>query len=132
MNEGLTLAKFEEAIQRALKTPFLVGDNERGWQMDFDWLIENDTNMTKVMEGKYENGGTGRNGRTGTSREDRIIEQTRSALAAVVNRATGTFGDGEAGGTGGEDPGAIRGTLVPVRAEGFSGNGEPLGFARAV
>lgn len=132
VTQGLTLAKFEEVVRQCVSTPFLVGENDRGWQADFDWLIENDTNMTKVMEGKYENGGTGRNGRTGTSREDRIIEQTRSALAAVVNRATGAFGDGETGGTGGEDPGAIRGTLVPVRTEGFSGNGEPLGFARAV
>jgi hypothetical protein len=132
MTQGLTLAKFEEVVRRCVSTPFLVGENDRGWQADFDWLIENDTNMAKVMEGKYEHGGNGGNGRMGTSREDRIIEQTRSALAAVVSRATGAFGDGETGGTGGEDPGVIRGTLVPVRTEGFSGNGEPLGFARAV
>ena len=35
------------------KTPFLKGVNKRGWKVDFDWLIANDTNYVKVLEGKY-------------------------------------------------------------------------------
>lgn len=35
------------------KTPFLTGQNNRGWRASFDWLIENDTNIVKVLEGKY-------------------------------------------------------------------------------
>lgn len=34
-------------------TPFLYGENERGWKADFDWFIENEENSLKVLEGKY-------------------------------------------------------------------------------
>jgi len=37
------------------QTPFLMGVNDRKWVADFDWLIGNDTNMAKVLEGKYGN-----------------------------------------------------------------------------
>jgi hypothetical protein len=33
--------------------PFLLGINERGWTISFDWLIENDTNYLKIIEKKY-------------------------------------------------------------------------------
>jgi len=32
------------------KSPFLTGD---GWKVSFDWLIENDTNYLKTLEGNY-------------------------------------------------------------------------------
>lgn len=32
---------------------FLHGDNDRGWKISFDWLIKNDINHIKVLEGKY-------------------------------------------------------------------------------
>lgn len=32
---------------------FLLGSNERGWKISFDWLLENDTNYLKVLEFKY-------------------------------------------------------------------------------
>ena len=41
-----------EAIRGA---PFLLGENQRRWVVSFDWLIENDTNYLKVLEGKYKN-----------------------------------------------------------------------------
>jgi len=31
---------------------FLKGQNSRGWQANFDWLI-NESNMVKVLEGNY-------------------------------------------------------------------------------
>lgn len=33
-------------------SPFLLGDNDRGWRVDFDWLLKS-ANFTKTMEGKY-------------------------------------------------------------------------------
>lgn len=33
-------------------SPFLAGKNDRGWRADFDWVI-NESNMVKVIEGKY-------------------------------------------------------------------------------
>jgi hypothetical protein len=35
--------------------PFLMGKNDRKWKADFDWLMANDTNAVKVLEGKYKN-----------------------------------------------------------------------------
>jgi hypothetical protein len=57
ITQGLTLESFEAVIKQCLETPFLRGENKRGWMVDFDWLIENDTNMAKVMEGSYSSSG---------------------------------------------------------------------------
>jgi hypothetical protein len=59
MAEGITLDMLTQAIDLCLKSPFLRGDNDRGWTATFDWLIENDKNMTKVLEGQYSNNGNG-------------------------------------------------------------------------
>jgi hypothetical protein len=129
INEGLTLAKFEEAIRRCVSTPFLVGENDRGWQADFDWLIENDTNMTKVMEGKYGNGGNSGNGagRNSPNREDRLFAAARDAMASVANRTVDDSSDGETGGgCGSEDLGTLRGTVEPIRPAGHRFDGEPV------
>lgn len=44
---------FLEVVKCADATPFLLGSNKNGWQICFDWIIENDTNYLKVLEGKY-------------------------------------------------------------------------------
>ena len=36
-------------------TPFLRGKNKNGWQADFDWIIKDDNNYVKILEGKYSN-----------------------------------------------------------------------------
>jgi hypothetical protein len=41
------------AIDEIPNYPFLLGDNDRGWKVSFDWLITNDTNYLKVLEKKY-------------------------------------------------------------------------------
>ena len=45
---------FRELFERTEASDFLKGENERGWSADFDWLIR-PTNMSKVLEGKYDN-----------------------------------------------------------------------------
>jgi hypothetical protein len=47
------LADFTQAVKVSAATPFLAGKNDRQWTADFDWLIENDGNLAKVLEGKY-------------------------------------------------------------------------------
>jgi len=47
------LENFKQAVTIAQDTPFLCGNNDRGWQADFDWFVANDTNVLKVIEGKY-------------------------------------------------------------------------------
>ena len=49
------LGTFEECFKKVQASDFCKGENERGWQADFDWLIKNDNNMVKVLEGKYDN-----------------------------------------------------------------------------
>lgn len=38
-------------------SPFLRGQNDRGWRCDFDW-VTNRTNFAKVMEGNYDDRGS--------------------------------------------------------------------------
>ncbi len=51
---GFALEDFRAAVRRAGQTPFLCGGGERGWRASFDWLIANDTNFVKVLEGRYD------------------------------------------------------------------------------
>ncbi|HXH11183.1 MAG TPA: helix-turn-helix domain-containing protein [Alphaproteobacteria bacterium] len=46
-------AFWEEVFNRIWKTPFLRGNNARGWMATFDWLMANDQNAVKVYEGHY-------------------------------------------------------------------------------
>ncbi len=50
-----SLTTFEEVFRKVEASEFCKGKNDRGWRADFDWLIKNDHNMTKVLEGKYDN-----------------------------------------------------------------------------
>jgi hypothetical protein len=49
------LKDFESAVQIAQLTPFLRGENERKWRASFDWFVENDENVLRVLEGRYGN-----------------------------------------------------------------------------
>jgi hypothetical protein len=135
MTQGLTLATFEEVIRRCLSTPFLVGENDRGWQADFDWLVENDTNMTKVMEGKYEHGGNGGNGAARTSgrtRTDGNFDAAREALARMAHLANCVHGGSE---TGGGEPADVHGICnppEPIRPAGYLGSGDAPQLAAAI
>jgi len=48
------LKDFRAAVSKAQSTPFLCGENERGWRADFDWFVANHTNPYRVLEGKYD------------------------------------------------------------------------------
>lgn len=66
-NNRLTLVKariaehgldaFLEAIKSINECPFLIGQNERGWVITFDWFIK-PSNFAKVLEGNYKPRGT--------------------------------------------------------------------------
>jgi hypothetical protein len=47
------LDDFKTVIENIKLSGFLQGKNNRNWKVDFDWLISNDTNFVKVLEGKY-------------------------------------------------------------------------------
>lgn len=48
-----TLDDFQKVFEKAEKSSFLRGDNERGFRASLDWLIK-DGNMAKVMDGNYD------------------------------------------------------------------------------
>lgn len=50
--------EIKEAFTIAESTPFLKGDNNRGWKANFDWLI-NETNFIKVIEHNYDHNKNG-------------------------------------------------------------------------
>ena len=49
-----SLAKLEQAFALAEESEFLKGANNRNWMASFDWIIS-DSNLPKVLEGKYAN-----------------------------------------------------------------------------
>jgi hypothetical protein len=67
---------FKQIFQKVEASDFMKGNNKNGWKATFDWLIENDSNYTKVLEGNYDNK-EAQNGRsTNTIAADkRIIEK---------------------------------------------------------
>jgi len=58
-----TIKTFEEICTKMESSNFLKGDNSRKWMPTFDWLLENDNNWVKVIEGSYDNNpGSPKNG----------------------------------------------------------------------
>ena len=53
-NDGYTLEDFKKAFEIAEESDFLKGNNDRNWKADFDWFT-NESNLTKTLEGKYDN-----------------------------------------------------------------------------
>lgn len=52
---------FEALFIKTEASSFLKGNNDRNWTADFDWITK-PTNMTKVLEGKYDDKGGDQNG----------------------------------------------------------------------
>ncbi len=50
-----TIEEHRGIIQRANKSNFLCGDNDRGWKADFAWYIQSEDIAVKIEEGKYDN-----------------------------------------------------------------------------
>ncbi|MCM8820156.1 MAG: hypothetical protein NC925_05105 [Candidatus Omnitrophica bacterium] len=81
------LSVFEKLFIKTQESNFLRGNNDRGWKPDFDWLI-NETNMAKVLEGKYDNKENrdpawqsyGKNHKTVEVNTDKIIENVFRSL----------------------------------------------------
>lgn len=53
LKENTFKADYKKVFEIVSTTDFLKGENDRGWKADIDWLIENDKNYIKVLEGKY-------------------------------------------------------------------------------
>lgn len=93
MGQGLTTEKFGEVVRRCTATPFLRGENPNGWMASFDWLMANDVNISKVLEGKYD--GSNSNGhKTRESHFEKLERELGLAQTAAVPAGEGAAGEG--------------------------------------
>lgn len=105
ISQGVTLEAFERAVKRCCVTPFLIGQNDRGWKATFDWLVDNDSNMAKVLEGTYESTG-GNNGRNrAQTAVSSALAGTKAALARIDEMAGHGAGPLRADDGGADGPG---------------------------
>jgi hypothetical protein len=44
---------FVKILTEIKLSPHLRGENSRGWKVTFDWILENDQNYIKILEGNY-------------------------------------------------------------------------------
>lgn len=47
---------FSAIFEKVSQSEFLTGNNDRGWQADFDWILK-PTNFLKIIENKYQQNG---------------------------------------------------------------------------
>ena len=87
-----------EAVDRVRDSPFLLGDNDRGWIASFDFLTQK-SSYWKILEGNYEHNGTNRSPVKGGDRD--LWQQARAAAELVERRSSGGLGTA---GKGGRDP----------------------------
>lgn len=80
---------WQEALDIASRTPFLLGENDRGWEMDLEFFLRPDS-VLKIMEGKYATS----NGTTGTAATVAALRRfgEQQALIADVSGAPGNAG----------------------------------------
>jgi hypothetical protein len=74
------IERWLSVMARIPTTPFLRGENERGWVANFDWLMQPDS-LTKIEEGNYERGA----GIRGKSAPPARAEDSRAAFEAMAH-----------------------------------------------
>ena len=52
------IAGWKAALAKIRGSPFCLGDNDRGWKADFDFLLQ-EQSFIRLMEGRYDDRGTG-------------------------------------------------------------------------
>ena len=67
-----------DAFKAVLDSEFLLGNNDRNWKCDFDWIFK-PTNYTKILEGNYDGK---RTDTTATRRES--VSRLKGLAAAVL------------------------------------------------
>ena len=84
LRRGESAFEFEKILEALKKARFALGENDRGWKVDFDFVIHSKDNYLKILEGKYSgstNTGKNRNGSGGV-----IAEKGKYAGVASAGR----------------------------------------------
>lgn len=82
---GGDLETFVTLFTKAEASSFLTGNNDRGWNASFDWLMKAD-NMAKTLEGKYDNKGGGNNAGRIAKNNGASAEKPRATSTADYER----------------------------------------------
>lgn len=53
--KDLSINEWKNVFKKAEASDFCCGINKSNWKADLDWLIKNDNNYLKVLEGKFDN-----------------------------------------------------------------------------
>lgn len=70
---------FESIFEKVSRSDFLIGNNERNWKADFDWIL-NPNNFLKIIENKYQTNGNRNNDHRKTDAE------TKQSLSQKADR----------------------------------------------
>jgi len=99
---------WRSALAKIRGSPFLLGKNDRGWKIDFDFLVK-DQNFTKLMEGKYDGGSRVQGSKSGEL----------TGFAALAAELASGRGDGWLDQTGEPEPiGDRRGEMASTSSRG--------------
>ena len=103
---------WEAALAKIRGSPFLRGENERGWRANLDFLLRQ-SNFTKLMEGAYDRPPT----------PDSTEAIRRGILAGMGDElgSVGTDAEGGDSGTAGRGNGAGKGRADAVSTQGAGG-----------
>lgn len=82
---GGDLETFVTLFTKAEASSFLTGNNDRGWNASFDWLMKAD-NLAKTLEGKYDNKGGGNNAGRIAKNNGTSAEKPRATSTAEYER----------------------------------------------
>lgn len=47
---------FDAILEKIKDSLFMLGNNDKNWKVDFDFIFKNSDNYIKILEGKYNNG----------------------------------------------------------------------------
>lgn len=83
IRQGITVARFEQAVKCCTEKPFLRGQNDRSWNATFDWLIKNDKNIEKAITESY---GTGNGGMGNGKSADRAYDTATKFINEIEDR----------------------------------------------
>lgn len=68
---------WDDIFVKILQSEFCCGKNDRGWRASYDWIMSNDTNAIKVIEGKYDERKGDGNGKNNSFSKRKPIEKAK-------------------------------------------------------
>ena len=53
--KNISLSEWKKVFEKMEASDFCCGINNKNWKASFDWILTNDNNYVKVLEGRYDN-----------------------------------------------------------------------------